>query len=323
MDFIEVKIFTSTKGIDIIGELLTGLNINGFTIEDSADFEEFLKSTEIHWDYVDEELMRLRNCETTITAYLADNEQGKQILSEISNSLYNLKKNDQNHEYGRLEIEIGSVCEEDWANNWKQYFKPLYIGDKFIIKPTWENCDNPDGRKILEIDPGSCFGTGQHYTTLLCLEALETIAKDGMWVLDLGCGSGILSIASVLLGAKAVTGIDIDQNSVKVSIDNAAQNGIGRDVFNAYCGNILTDKKLLKALSQHSFDIVVANIVADVIIAMSGLFDAMLKPDGTLILSGIINIRRDEVVKEIKTQGFEIIKEYCKNDWICLICKKK
>ncbi|EGC02431.1 ribosomal protein L11 methyltransferase [Ruminococcus albus 8] len=315
MNWVEVDIFTTSEGIEPVTGCLLGLGINGFVIKDAADFEEFLNDKSVNWDYIDDDLMGLKNCETTVTAYLPENAQGLDYLEAVKAELKALKQRDAEDQFGRLEYELKNVREEDWANNWKQYFKPLEIGDKLLIKPSWEEVSEGETRKILEIDPASSFGTGQHNTTQLCLELVEKYLKDGGRVLDLGCGSGILSIGAVLLGAGDCVAVDIDANSVKIAGENAEKNHIPAEKYRAVCGNVIDDTELVKEIGG-GYDLLCANIVADVLIGMSGLFAGFLKPGGRLIVSGIIDMRKDEVLDKIKEQGFELNEIREKEDWV-------
>lgn len=323
MDFTQVTIYTTALGVDIVTGALMQLGINGFEIEDAGDFEAFLADTQPHWDYVDESLMRLKDAETNIKIYLPVNEQGAQQLAAVKDTLNTLKDGDTDHTLGRLEAELTNVREEDWANNWKQYFKPFEVGNKFVIKPSWEEYNNQTDRVILEIDPSSSFGTGTHHTTQLCIEQLEQYIEEGAFVLDMGCGSGILSVAALLLGAERVAAVDIDQNSVKIAQENVINNGFGMPRFSAVCGNVLEDETLSSSLGEQFYDVVVANIVADVIIAMRGLFDRYLKQDGVLICSGIISQRADEVKQALEQGGFETVSRHEKQDWTALVLRKK
>lgn len=315
MDWVEVDIYTTSEGIEVVTGSLLGLGINGFVIKDAKDFEEFLSDKSVNWDYIDDDLMGLKNCETTVTAYLPENAQGLDYLEAVKAELRALKTRDTENAFGRLEYELKNVREEDWANNWKQYFKPLEIGDKLLIKPSWEEIPEGETRKILEIDPASSFGTGQHNTTQLCLELVEKYLGDGDRVLDLGCGSGILSIGAVLLGAQECTAIDIDANSVKIAGENAEKNNIPAEKYHAICGNVIDDSALVAEIGT-GFDMVCANIVADVLIGMSGLFKGFLKQGGRLIVSGIIDMRKDEVLDVIKAQGFILDEIREKEDWV-------
>ncbi len=315
MDWVEVDIYTTSEGIEAVTGSLLGLGINGFVIKDAKDFEEFLSDKSVNWDYIDDDLMGLKNCETTVTAYLPENAQGLDYLEAVKAELRALKTRDTENAFGRLEYELKNVREEDWANNWKQYFKPLEIGDKLLIKPSWEEIPEGETRKILEIDPASSFGTGQHNTTQLCLELVEKYLGENDRVLDLGCGSGILSIGAVLLGADECTAIDIDANSVKIAGENAEKNNIPAEKYHAICGNVIDDSALVAEIGT-GFDMVCANIVADVLIGMSGLFKGFLKQGGRLIVSGIIDMRKDEVLDVIKAQGFILDEIREKEDWV-------
>lgn len=315
MNWIETEIFTATNGVDVLCTYLLDIGIKGFVIKDSNDFQEFLDNKVGNWDYIDDDLMNLSNCETSITVYIPDDEQGAEMVISLKDLLKNLKANDIDRTLGRLELQFSNVKEEDWANNWKQYFKPLKIGDKLLVKPSWEDYNNVDNRTILEIDPASSFGTGQHNTTKLCLEFLETCLNTGDRVLDLGCGSGILSIGAMLLGADSVTAIDIEEHSVRTAIENAQKNGIPIDKYTAYCGNIIDDIELSNRIGTN-YDIITANIVADVLIAMKNHFYKYLKDNGILIVSGIIDSRKDEVIDEVVNAGFKVesIKEL--DNWV-------
>lgn len=242
------------------------------------------------------------------------------MLSALRSEMSALKIRDENKAFGRLAVELANVCEEDWANNWKQYFKPLTVGEKLVVKPSWEDYSGGDGRTILEIDPASSFGTGQHNTTQLCLELIEKNLCNGDRLLDLGCGSGILSIAAVLLGAEKVTAVDISQNSVETAKENASKNNISADKYTAYCGDIISDNTLVEKIGS-GFDIIAANIVADVLIAMSPLFEKFVKNGGTLILSGIITERADEVIEAMKSKGYALSEIREKDGWAAVSFK--
>lgn len=314
MEWTEVNIYTSTAGVDLLCSKLMDIGIKGFVIRDSKDFNEFLENKSTQWDYIDEDLMGLSTCETCVTVYLPGNSQGADMLVSIKAMLSNMKGSDDGNEYGRLEAELSNIHEEDWANNWKQYFKPLKVGKKLVIKPSWESYDNDDDRIILEIDPASSFGTGQHHTTRLCLELLEKSLKQGDNILDLGCGSGILSIGAMLLGAESAVAVDIEENSVATAKENALKNNISSDKYSAYCGNIIDDKELADKIDG-KYDIITANIVADVLIAMSDFFARYLKDNGILIISGIIEERMDEVVSAVESSGFEAAESNIKEGW--------
>ena len=304
MEWTEVNIYTTTDGIELLCSKLEDIGIKGFAIRDSADFNEFLENKNGQWDYIDEDLMGLSECETCVTVYLPSNSQGVDMLSAIRTMLLAMKQDDTDNLYGRLEAELSSIREEDWANNWKQYFKPIRIGEKLVIKPSWEEYYDDGDRIILEIDPASSFGTGQHHTTRLCLELLEKSLDKGDRILDMGCGSGILSIGAMLLGAEDAVAVDIDENAAATAAENAAKNNIPADKYHTYYGNILGDEALADEI-DFKYDIITANIVADVLIAMKDYFVRYLRDGGTLIVSGIIEERMDEVIDALVSVGFK------------------
>lgn len=314
MNWTEVNIYTSTEAIELLSAKLMDIGIKGFAIKDAEDFNEFLENKNGQWDYIDDDLMGLKECETCITVYLPENSQGADMLLAIKAMLADLKAADTENSYGRLELELSNIREEDWANNWKQYFKPLAVGAKLLIKPSWEDYSNDDGRIVLEIDPASSFGTGQHHTTRLCLELLEGSLKKGDKVLDMGCGSGILSIGAMLLGAESTVAVDIEENSVKTAAENAEKNSIPQEKYTAYCGNVIDDEELREKIGA-GYDLITANIVADVLIAMKDYFKSCIKNKGILIISGIIEERMNEVIDAIVGAGFVLDATNVKDGW--------
>ncbi len=324
MNWTEVSIYTTTNGIEIINGALIKLSINDAVIEDSSVFEDFLQNDTLNWDYYDEELSKMQNCESCIKVYLADNDQGKTLLQEIYNFIGNLQNENKDMDMGRLEIVTRTLNDEDWANNWKQYFKPFTVSDKIIIKPSWEELtESTDGKIILEIDPGMSFGTGQHHTTRLCIEQIVKHINEGMEVLDMGCGSGILSIASILLGAGKVTGVDIDENAVRIAKENAELNNIYDDRFSVYCGEVTEDKNLQAAIGFNKYDIIAVNIIAQIIMGMSFTFPKFLKHGGLVIASGIIKKYVDEVEDNFKSLGFEILEINYSEEWVSITARLK
>ena len=314
MEWTEVNIYTTTEGIELICSKLTDIGIKGFSIKDPEDFKEFLENKNGQWDYIDEDLLGLSECETCITVYIPTNGQGAEMLTAVRSMLSEMKAADNERIYGRLEAEMTSIREEDWANNWKQYFKPFKVGERLVIKPSWEEYDNTDGRIILEIDPASSFGTGKHHTTRLCLEVLEKYLNKGDKLLDMGCGSGILSIGAMLLGAGSAVAVDIEENAAATAKENAVKNHISPDVYKTYFGNILTDEKLADEIDD-KYDIIAANIVADVLIAMKESFLRYLRKGGILIVSGIIEERMDEVIGALESVGFMDAEPEVREGW--------
>ena len=211
MNWTQVDIYTATPAIDLLSVRLQDLGIRGCMVQDAQDFQEFLEQKDGKWDYLEDGLMELASCETCVTVYLPEDAQGAEMLAALRTMLAQMKAEDTEHQYGRLEAVCSGIREEDWANNWKQYFKPFPVGNKLYIKPSWEEpTAEAAGRTILEIDPASSFGTGQHHTTRLCLELMENEITPATRLLDLGCGSGILFISGMLLGAKEAYAVDIE-----------------------------------------------------------------------------------------------------------------
>ncbi len=316
--FIQIDIYTSSAAIDGITGALTDYGITGFIIQDSADFESFLEDKDANWDYVDDELMGLKTVEPHITVYVHDNAQGAEMLAAIRALVDGYAMNNADGFYGNIRMELANVREEDWANNWKKYYKPFRVGKTLVIKPSWEEVTASEGDRILEIDPASTFGTGQHHTTKLVMETLENVVKSGDRVLDLGCGSGILSIAAMLFGAGSITMCDIFENAVKTASENAEKNNISKEQYRAYCGNIIEDEKLRAEIGT-GYDIICANIVADVIIGMSPLFAGFMKQGAKLIVSGIIDERLDEVVAALCENGFCAENTANEEGWNCIL----
>jgi ribosomal protein L11 methyltransferase len=319
MNWIEVSIYTTTNGIEIINGALIKLGINDAVIEDASVFEDFLHDDTMNWDYYDEELTKMKDCESCIKVYLADNSQGNQFFGEIKKFVENLKAEYMDIDFGRLEIITKSLNDEDWANNWKQYFKPFTVSDKIIIKPSWEEYnESTEGKIILEIDPGMSFGTGQHHTTRLCIEQIIKHMSNGMKVLDMGCGSGILSIASILLGAKSCVGVDIDENAVRIAKENAELNDIFEDRFTLYCGDVTNDETLQEKIGNNKYDMIAVNIIAQIIMGMSTTFPKFLKKGGLVIASGIIKKYLQDVLDNFKELGFEVIEINDSEEWVCV-----
>lgn len=317
MDWLEIKIFTTTEGIEHIGGMLLMLGVNGYAVEDKNDYADFLEQTEVHWDYVDESLDRLKTAETSVTFYLPDNADGREQLVLVRSELERIRNLDKNNFLGRLEIELSDIQQEDWENGWKKYFKPFTVGENLIIIPSWEKVPDGNTRRVLTIDPGMSFGTGQHHTTKLCIEALEKCVEKDSTLLDLGSGSGILSIAALLLGAKSATAVDIDPLAVDVSKENAALNGFYEKQYMAYQGNILSDDGVKQKI-QGKYDIVVANIVADVLIAFAPIFKEYMHQNTKLICSGIIAHRLDDVKNALEQNGYNIKSETEHSEWFAV-----
>ena len=318
MDWIQITIYTTSEGIEAVSGRLLQLGIYGIEIVDEKDFKDFLEENKSIWDYVDDDLIKEKEGETCIKTYISATDPD--TLSAIKTSMAELKEYDQDGIFGRLEISLDDIKEEDWSNNWKKYFHTMEIGETLIVKPFWEESPKTD-KKVFEINPGLSFGTGSHHTTRLCLEDIENTVKTGDKVLDLGCGSGILSVVSLMYGAESAVAIDIDPNSMDTAYDNQMRNNLPKEKYSDIIGNILSDEELQEKILEEKYDLILANIVADVIIAALPLVKKAIKSDGTFITSGIISDRAEEVMEAIKDNGFDIISEKRSADWVELKCK--
>ncbi len=325
MYWIEAVVHTTTCGIDPVGGLLLMNGISGFAVEDSEDFNNFLQGEGVYFDYVEDDLLKLKDCETTVTFYVAENSQGLETILAVKRAMDKLKAEDTDGRFGTLEVTTDKKIEEqDWENNWKKYFKPFGVGKNLCIKPTWEALpEHLKDKTVIELDPSSSFGTGSHTTTRLCLEMvekyMEKLGERPVQVLDMGCGSGILGIAASLLGAEFITAVDIDENSARIAGENFAENKIASDKYNVMAGNILNDIDFYNKVCSRKYDLIAANIVADVIIWMAPVFKKVLKEDGYLLVSGIISERSGEVTEVLRENGLEI-KEFCESqEWAAVV----
>lgn len=316
MNWTEVKIYTTTAGIDPLTGSMLDLGLQGFMIEDAQDFDEFLHDTTPRWDYVDQAVMeKMKDCETCVTIYVADNPQGMEELMQVRQILARLKAQDPDGKYGRLELEMKDVDEEDWSNAWKKYYHPVQVGEHLVVCPSWEAYDRKPDEVVLTLNPGMAFGTGTHDTTRLCMELLEKYITPQDTVLDVGCGSGILAITAALLGANKIIGCDIDEVAVKVAGENAALNGV-QDRISFHQGDLTSQV-------EGSFQIICANIVADVIIRLSEDAGSYLAKDGIFITSGIIDTREQDVLNALEQNGFQVIERRTSGGWVALACKAK
>ena len=324
MDWLELHIDTSPAGLEPVETLLSTLGIDGVIIDDQGEFETFLEENRQYWDYVDEDLRRQMAGKSRITVYLQRGEEGFALLGPVRLALEDLKARRQ--DCGTLLLTMEDVADADWENNWKQYYHPMEIGERLLVVPQWLREDPKvlsalaEGRVALVLDPGLTFGTGSHATTRLCLQALERLIQGGERVLDLGGGSGILSIASLLLGAKEAAACDIDDKCLDVAYENAALNGVGRDRYTVLAGDILSDEALQARLGE-GYDLVVANIVADVILALAPAVRRFLKPGGAFLCSGIIDDRAEEVAQGLRENGWEILETHQSEGWFSYLCR--
>ena len=317
MDWLELKIDTSHAGLDAVTELLEQQGVTGVMIDDEADFQSFLENNRQYWDYVDEELLAQKKGVSRVTFYLERNENALGTVAAVRIAMAVLKK--EHPEYAPMLLTMEDVADEDWENNWKQFYKPMEIGNRLLVVPEWEEAHGGERVKLV-LNPGLTFGTGSHATTRLCLQALDTHIHGGESVLDLGCGSGILSIAALRLGAARAFACDIDEKCVDVAYENAALNGIGKDRYTVRWGDVLSDEALRQEMGG-GYDVVVANIVADVIMGLSGSVHPFLKAGGLFLCSGIIDDRAEEVLAKLKGDGWDVFEQRSSEGWFSYLCQ--
>ena len=306
MRWIEAAVATKSSEIDGLCARLEMLGVEAVSIEDEEDFRAFLENNRKYWDYVDDALDRRFTGLSRVKFYLEDNAEGDALLERIRGAL-------------AQKIDVSYLEDEDWANSWKDYYEPLPIGEKLLVVPEWMEPEL-NGRIPLRLDPGIAFGTGSHATTRMCLEALEDYAGGGKTALDLGCGSGILGIGALLLGCDSVTGCDIDPKSPDAARMNAGLNGIGEDRYKVCAGDVLSDEGMRRYLGT-GYDIVLANIVADVIIPLSAFVRRFMAENGVFICSGIIDDRAEEVEKTLISNGFAVLRHLHEEEWHAFVCK--
>ena len=317
MKWLELHIDTVPAALDHISDMLRDVGIEGLIIEDEGEFNDFLEQNKQYWDYVDEGLQQEMSGKCRITFYVEDSNDGYTQLAAARIALTSLLK--EHPELPTAILSMENVEDADWENNWKTFYKPMEIGERLIVIPDWEQAD-PGERVALRLNPGLTFGTGSHATTRLCLKSLEKTVTKGMRVLDLGCGSGILSIAALLLGADTAYACDIDEKAVDVAYENAALNGIGKDRYTVRAGDVTSDAGLKKDMGA-GYDIVVANIVSDVIIALAPTAITLKKPEGLFLCSGIIDTRAEEVKGKLMEAGLTILEENSSEGWFSYLCK--
>jgi len=304
--WLEITVNTTPDKLDEVTARLAAAGMDGLVIEDEGDFLQFLEQNRQYWDYVDQELLDRMKGVTRVKFYVTDDADGRKQLEGYTRGL-------------GWEYTVTPLTDNDWAYSWQKYYKPLSIGRRLYVVPQWERDQPiPEGRSPLYLNPGLTFGTGSHASTQLCLEGVEEHTKAGRPVLDLGCGSGILSIAALCLGASHAAAVDIDPKAVDVAYENAALNGIGKDRYTVRAGDVISDEALAAELSGEKYQLVLANIVADVIIPLSVRVPGMLAEDGIFLCSGIIDTRAHEVEAALVKNGLTITNRREKNGWVAL-----
>lgn len=315
MDWIEVTVKTTTEGADIVAQVFYEEGVKGVVVEDPNDIES-ARQEEHSWDYIDDSILYDMSEDVLVKAYLSNDAAFADKYSSIKEKIEYLSYKSYGIDMGKLKISLTSVCDEDWANNWKQYYKPMRVSERLMIKPSWEPLPMEsigDNDVVLEMDPGMAFGTGTHETTILCIEAIDSYLQEGAEVADIGCGTGILAISAVLLGAKKATAVDADSSAVKTATENVRKNHTA-DRVEVIQGNLLDPV-------QGPFDMIVANITADVVIQLADSVGSYLKPNGIFIASGIIRERLKDVVEAVKEATLEPIDIRAKGEWTMVVCK--
>ena len=310
MEWLEITISTAAADIKSVTTALTGAGFSDLVIEDQEEFETFLDENRAYWDYIDEEFQNRLQGLSRIKLYLeSDDEAALARLKKLCEKM-------------QLPMEVGVLPDTNWEESWKDNYPPQPIGESLIVLPYWMAEEN-DGRKPIILDPGLTFGTGAHPSTQMVMEAMEQQVQPGMSCLDLGSGSGILSIAALRLGASRAIGVDIDPKAEDIARENAAYNGYAAPNFTALTGNVTADRRLMTALQQEQYDLVLVNIVADVIIGLSPVLPQLLSGHSTLICSGILDTRLEDVTKALRSQGLTITSVRAKEDWRCITAKKE
>ena len=306
-DWLEVTVETTAAQMDDLCARLTMNGAEGLVLEEEGDFHAFLEQNRQYWDYVDDALLERMKGVARVKFYVTDDEAGRAQMAQALRGIDN-------------PVSTATLREEDWAYSWQKYYQPMAVGERFYIVPEWERGKPvPRGRTAVYLNPGLTFGTGSHPSTQLCLTLLEAYLGEGDNVLDLGCGSGILSIAALNLGGSKAVGVDIDPKAVDVAYENAELNGIGRDRYTVRAGDVLSDAALVRELAEAGpYPVVLANIVADVIIPLSAKAGDFLAPGGIFLCSGIIDTRADEVENALKKNGLAIEKRLEKDGWCAL-----
>ena len=309
--WLEVTLPVPAEELDRVCDVLTANGMTGLVVEEEQEFLRCLEQNRQYWDYVDEDLAARMKGASRVKFYVPDSEDGQRQLRQYLAGLE------------QYEPQTVSLREEDWATSWQKYYQPIPVGKRVYIVPDWmRGQEVPDGRVPLYLNPGLTFGTGAHATTQLCLELLEEALRPGDRVLDLGCGSGILAIAALVLGASRAVGVDIDPKAADAAFENAALNGLGADRLSVYAGDVLTDKRLAEKLGPGQNRVVLANIVADVIIPLSSAAGALMAADGVFLTSGIIDGRQDEVAAALEANGFAVTKHLERGGWHALEARR-
>ena len=309
--WIEGRVITKSEALEPVSGIFYSLDCKGVAIEDPEDILG-REQGPLTWDFADINVLEHKGKFAVVKAYFAEEDNIEEILGYVNEKLVELKE--MGIDLGEAKVEHEKMYEEDWANTWKQYYKPSKVGEKIVVKPIWEKYEQKEGELVVNLDPGMAFGTGTHETTRMCIQALEKYVKEESTVFDVGCGSGILAIAAAKLGAKLAVGVDLDPVAVESSIENVGYNNLNN--IEILHGN------LVEVIDGKS-DIVVANILAEIICILTDDVKRVMKDGGVFITSGIIHDRVDMVCEKLEATGFEVIEKNRDGEWNCIVAKLK
>lgn len=321
MAWLEITIQTAPEGIEEVAAALTAGGFSDLLMEDESTYEAFLEDNRAYWDYIDEALQETIRGLSQIKLYLAEEEDAE--LKRLKDLVEKLKQADPEQKLGSLALSVTPLPETNWEESWKDSYPPQPVGNRLLVLPIWDAEQDTDGRLPVILDPGLTFGTGAHPSTQMVMETMEETLTPGGSCLDLGSGSGILSIAALRLGAASAIGVDIDPKAEDIARQNCSYNGFSQPEFAAYTGNVLTDKPLMDRLCAKRYNLVLVNIVADVIISLAPVLPGLLDEDSTLICSGILDTRLDEVVAALQKAGLTVTHTRSKEDWRCVTARKR
>jgi ribosomal protein L11 methyltransferase len=317
MAWLEITLTTQGETLEAAAAALTAGGFSDLLMEDQQEFECFLEENQEYWDYIDEELQEKLQGLSHIKLYLEDTDTtGMEKLTVL------VEKMRTSGTYGALEMTTTQLPDTDWEEGWKDNYPPQEIGENLVVLPYWLADNYDGGRTPIILDPGLTFGTGAHASTQMVMEAMEQCVKPGYICLDLGSGSGILSLAALRLGAESAIGVDIDPKAEDIARENAAYNGFAAPHFTALTGNVTADKNMMDALADKHYDLVLVNIVADVIIGLSPVLPHFLTPETKLICSGILDCRLQDVVDALERVGIQITAIHAKEDWRCVEARR-
>ncbi len=317
MEYLEITIDTESDSIEAVAAALTAGGFADLVLEDQEEFAQFLDQNRAYWDYIDESLQKKLQGLSHIKLYLES--EDKQGLARLEKLIAGLKEAGS---YGKLAIHSQLLAQTNWEESWKENYPPQSVGERLMVLPYWLAQTDTQGRLPVILDPGLTFGTGAHPSTQMVMEFMEQMELQGKHCVDLGSGSGILSIAALRLGAQAAIGVDIDPKAEDIARENSRFNGFAAPEFTALTGNVLTDAPLMQRLQQKKYDLVLVNIVADVIIALSPVLPRFLAEDGTLICSGILDTRLKDVEQALSAAGFTVTAVRAKEDWRSITAKR-